>query len=134
MGHLRVFLLANRRLSAVLLAAALCIKALVPAGFMVAGGQPLTLTVSICADASGTGTTREIIIPAKADRAAGHGQAKGECAFGALAMGALGGADTVLLALALAFVLALGFAPHAAPDLPGTRHLRPPLRGPPLAA
>jgi len=133
MGGLRVFLHRHRTLAALLLALALCVKAIVPAGYMPGGGARF-ITVSICADASGGEVTRQIAIPARGDAAQDHARAKGECAFAGLAMAALGGADMALLAAALAFILALGFAEHAVPAPRDASRLRPPLRGPPLAA
>ncbi len=49
-------------------------------------------------------------------------------------MASLAGADALLLAAALAFILALGFAPATAPRPRRAVWLRPPLRGPPLTA
>ena len=45
----RAFLLHHRRFAALLVAAALCLKALVPAGYMVSS-EARVLTVQICAD------------------------------------------------------------------------------------
>lgn len=132
MRSLRAFSLAHRHLAALLLAAALAMKALVPAGYMVEGG-PRVLTVSICADSIGERVVHQVVIPAKGGGEAER-QAKGECAFSSLNAAALGGADLALLALALAFILALGFAPVTRPRPGGALRLRPPLRGPPAAA
>ena len=46
----------------------------------------------------------------------------------------LAGADAVLLAAALVFILTLGVAPAPPLRLARNPHLRPPLRGPPLLA
>jgi len=58
-------------------------------------------------------------------------KADGPCAFSALSMSAMGGADVALLAVALAFILLLGTA--FVPQFFAQRGLRwhPPLRGPP---
>lgn len=133
MGGMRIFAKTHRQLAALLLAAALCLKVLVPAGFMPVSDQRL-LTISICADTVGQHVTRQIAVPVKPDPASQHHAAKGDCAFTALSVGALGGTDAFLLAIALAFVLALGFVPVRIPELRGAARLRPPLRGPPLAA
>lgn len=122
-----------RGLAALLLACALAMKALVPAGYMAMPGAKL-LTISICADASGGAALRQIALPMKGEPApAGeaHGKAGITCAFAALAMASLGGADAPLLALALAFVLAAGLAGATAPPATAPVRLRPPLRGPP---
>lgn len=135
MHALRAFLRTNRRLALALVALALVIKALVPAGYMLGG--PLgdgarVLTVAICADASGGLTTKQITVPS--DGKSGHAKAEGTCAWGLLAMAALSGADVLLLALALAFILALGLAPSRPAPRPQRAYLRPPLRGPPAFA
>jgi hypothetical protein len=140
MGFVRAFFRDHRRFAALLVALALAMKALVPGGYMI-GQQGKVLTVTICADASGTGLTRQIVVPtseseSQSDRGKSgeHGKSDSPCPYAALGMAALGGADTVLLALALAFILALGFAPLR-PVRPERRaYLRPPLRGPPAQA
>jgi hypothetical protein len=133
-GIIRHFCRDHRNLAALLVALALCLKMLVPAGYMI-GGPSQTLTISICADAQGEHLTRQIAIPTKGEdgKRSAHGKAA-PCPYAALGMASLPGADTVLLALALAFIFALGFAP--APSVPPrrTEFLRPPLRGPPARA
>lgn len=134
MGNLRAFLHGHRMLAILLVAMALCVKALVPQGYMV-GGASKTFTVQLCLDGI-THKTVALTIPMDGkshDDGQSQGKDGGHCAFSSLTMGALGGADTPLLALALAFILALGFAPTT-PVLRGRPHfLRPPLRGPPAA-
>ena len=136
MQAFRAFLRVNRNLALGLVALALVIKALVPAGYMLSG--PLgdgahVLTIAICADASGGQLTKQIVVPSdgKSDE---HAKIQGTCAWGLLAMAALGGADVLLLALALAFILAIGVAPSRPTPLPREHRLRPPLRGPPAFA
>lgn len=53
------------------------------------------------------------------------------CAFSGLGMSAMGGADLGLLAIAIAYVLALGFGAIVAPSRAVAARLRPPLRAPP---
>jgi len=67
------------------------------------------------------------------DAGLGH-DGKGQCAFSPLAFAALGGADAPLLAIALAFILAFGFASTPPLRLARIAGLRPPLRGPPARA
>ena len=125
----------NRRLAALLVALALCMKALVPAGYMI-GASSKILTVQICADASGVDLTQSMAIPL--DRDAGqksdHGKEKATCAWSGLAKASNGSTDLALLALALAFILALGLLWQTPPPRTASRHIRPPLRGPPLPA
>jgi hypothetical protein len=135
MAPLRTLLLRHRAFALLLVAAALCIKAVVPAGLMV-GSERKVLTVEICADTLGTHLVRQIAVPigGRADGKIGAHQSDTTCPFGALAMASLGGADAALLAAALAFVMALGLAPRVAPLVSTPARLRPPLRGPPAYA
>jgi len=118
---LRALLLRHRRLAALLLAAALCLRTLVPAGYMPAAATQ-SVVVSIC---HGAGAA-EVTIPVKKSLSAAE-----RCAFADLQLPMLGAADPVLLALALAFILALWLAAPAPLLLRGRPHWRPPLRGPP---
>ncbi len=133
MTSLRAFFRAHRQLAILLVAVSLALKALVPAGYMI-GSQAKILTVEICADASGGTLTRQIVIPQDGKSAGGHaesGKSDSTCAFSALAMVSLSGADSAVLAIALLFILALGFAPAPTLLISRARQLRPPLRGPP---
>lgn len=126
----------HRRLAAILVAMALCMKALVPAGFMV-GATAKLITIEICADASGGNLTRQMAIPLKGGpggEQSGHGKSDAICAWTALANAAHSGTDALLLVLALAFILALGFLLQAAEPVRRSCHIRPPTRGPPLPA
>jgi hypothetical protein len=128
------FLREHGRLAAFVVALALCMKALVPAGFMV-GTTTKLITIEICADASGGKFTRQMAIPIKAGAAgeqSDHGNADATCAWSSLAQAAHSGADAELLVLALAFILALGFLQQAAEPVRRSCHIRPPSRGPPL--
>ncbi len=119
-----------------LLVCALMVKAAVPAGYML-GQHGAVLTVEICADASGSTLTRQIVVPSSHshdDGQVAHDKASGTCPYAALGFPALGGADALLLALALGFILALGLAPAQPAPLRRIPFLRPPLRGPPLHA
>ena len=135
MHALRTLLLKRRQLALVLVAVALCMKALLPTGYMISDSARV-LTITIC-----TGTTemvaKQIALPGKAHSGQqddAHGKGDAQCPFSSLSMAATGGADAPLLALALAFILALGFLP--APPLPLQRsfYFQPPLRGPPATA
>ena len=135
MFALRLLLRTHYRLAMLLVVAALLVKAVVPVGYMV-GQSSKTFTVKICADGSGEMQSRAITVPIKpgshdSQDAARSGKA---CAYSATSMAALGGADVLLLAIALLFILALGFAPIKPIQLQQTYHLRPPLRGPPALA
>ena len=129
----RAFLLSNRQLAALMIAAALCMKALIPAGYMI-GADSKLLTVQICADSLGHAVTKQIAIPQEGHAPGKQSQMDGTCAFTSLGHATLGGADPIQLAIALAFILALGFAPLVTPAPRPISHLRPPLRGPPALA
>ncbi|MDE2596059.1 MAG: hypothetical protein KGL44_04180 [Sphingomonadales bacterium] len=131
MDLFRTFLLRHRALAFCMVLAALCMKLLVPTGYMIGQGTQ-TLTVLMCNDASGTQAVRQMVIPFKDSSGdTGHAQGKGECPYASLAMASLTGADPALLTLALVYILALGFAPAAILPRARENRLRPPLRGPP---
>jgi hypothetical protein len=134
MTRFRALTRRHARLALGLVALALAMKALVPAGFMLSAAGDRFLTVTICADASGVAKQVRIAIPAKGEAGSDHSEAADKsqpCAFAGLGHAALGGADPVLLAAALAFILLIGFAPLRAPPTRDIPFLRPPLRGPP---
>ena len=136
MGTLRTFFRDHRNLALGLLLLTLCMKALVPGGFML-GSQGKMLTIEICGDASGVHQTKQISVPS--DGKSGHeqndqGKDGSACPYSALSMASLAGADVLLLATALAFIMALGFVPIATRHLVRASYIRPPLRGPPALA
>ena len=136
MQILRAFVDRYRLLAVVLVALALAIKAIVPAGYML-HQRGTVITVEICADASGAALKQQIVIPpAGGEGSASETPAKAfaTCPYAALSFAALAGADVVLLAAALAFILALGFAAASLPAPRRIAFLRPPLRGPPAFA
>ena len=134
MYSLRALTHSYARLTLVLVALALAVKALVPAGYMISPAGERFLTVTICADASGTPKQMQIAIPDKDETGGDHSEAADKtqpCAFSGLGHAGLGGADPLLLAATLAFILLVGFAPLRAPPARDIPFLRPPLRGPP---
>jgi hypothetical protein len=136
MTRLRALIQDHARLTLVLLALALAVKAVVPAGFMLSADEDRFLTVTICSDASGSPKQMQIAIPGKQDTDSDHpdtGAKATHCAFSGLGHSALGGADPLLLAAALAFILLIGLAPLPALPARDIPFLRPPLRGPPAS-
>jgi Protein of unknown function (DUF2946) len=129
MGTLRAIFREHYRLAALLVVLALVMKAAIPAGYML-GAQDKVLTVLICADASGEHQTRQITIPVsgKSDGQSKSGEA---CPYASLSGSLLDTGELPFIALALAFILLLGFAPVRIPGPAGQTYLRPPLRGPP---
>lgn len=133
MGSIRTLLGQRYRFAIVLVALALAAKALVPTGFMI-GTEATVLTVRICADAQGTSFARQIVVPQRShddDSGAAHGKAGTPCAWSALSLDATSGADAALLALALAFIVAVALWSATSAPPARTTYLRPPLRGPP---
>ena len=133
MTTLRSFLARHRWLAVWLAGAALMMKVLVPAGFMptVSSGAIL---VQLC---SGQGLqTAMLEIPGQSGDhdPADHTQAEMPCAFSGLSSPALAAADPVLLALAIAFILAMGFLDVSFVLPAASPFLRPPPIGPPTAA
>lgn len=136
MQPLRAWIGKHRRLALALLALAFCIKAVIPAGFMVSTAGGTVLTVTICSDTLSGIKQMQMVIPGK-DQGSGHSETakKGQhCAFAGLAEAAVGGVDALLLAIAFAVILVLGLAPVRRASFGPNSHLRPPLRGPPVAA
>lgn len=133
MHLLRSYFARHRTVATILIVAALCMKALIPAGYMPGKGDKV-LTVEICTASQGEHLTRQIVLPGdgkSGSEQGGHGKTDGSCAFSALSFASLSGADPGLLALVLLFILTLGFVPVNAPRPLRQSHLRPPLRGPP---
>ena len=127
----RRFILDRPRLAAALIALALAMKLLVPTGFMPVTG-PGQIMVLVCTEFGPKHVAIEVPgVPAKPDDGAKMDQ---PCAFAGLGLAWLPGADPVLLAGALAFILALGCVAAVVPRLERIPYLRPPLRGPPLIA
>ena len=163
MTALRRLSLDHRTLALWLALAVLAVKLLVPAGFMV-GTVDGRVALQICSGFGPVAATPMMhhampdhampdhlasdpgasdpgaSDPGASKHGAGHHggadhpAAEMPCPFAALAHGVAMPVDPVLLAVALAFVMALGFvaivraAPRSVP------FARPPLRGPPLAA
>lgn len=106
-------------------------KVVVPAGFMPVAG-PGQIMVLVCTQFGPQHVAIDVPgMPAKPGDGAKMDQ---PCAFAGLGLAWLPGADPVLLAAALGFILALSFAAVVVPRLARTPRLRPPLRGPPRIA
>lgn len=133
MGSLRTVIAGNRWLAALLLAAVLCLKAILPAGYMIASASHV-LTVTVCAESAGGQVVHQIVLPGKPQPLAPKGNAQDKCPQAPLGMAMLAGGDLLLVALAVAFAMAFGLAPLALPLLRRRTWLRPPPIGPPAAA
>lgn len=132
MTGLRASFVRHRWLCALLLAAALLVKAVMPAGFMPAVSNGVVL-VQLC---SGQGLqTVAMTLPGETGDHDhdGHGKADAPCAFAGLASPSLAAADALLLAVAIAFILATDFRRPSATVPRRGAYLRPPAIGPPAA-
>ncbi len=136
MNDLRAFTVERRTWAMMLVVITLLIRGLIPAGYMVAPSA-VTLSVKICSGFEDERSTIKIVVPRSGeehDRSGDHSQKNPPCAFSALSMASMAGADGLLLAQAVAFVLitnAILVASSVHRPLP---RLRPPLRGPPSFA
>ena len=133
MTPLRHYLRDRRHFALAIIMVALLMRLLLPTGFMpeVSAGK---ITIALC---TGHGqATIDIAVP----NGNGHHDpaqtAKHDmpCPFASGSTHGLAGADPTLLAIAIAFVLALSLRPVVVTRLAGAPYLRPPLRGPPLPA
>lgn len=125
----------HHRIATLLIVAALALKLIVPAGFMPIAARDGTITVLMC---TGTGpATIEMAIPGlppvRHDIPA-PAKADAPCAFAGLAMPIMAGADPLLLAAAIAFVMAMAIGAVTALPYRVPARLRPPLRAPPHPA
>ncbi len=139
MAGLRRLFLDHRTLAAWLIVCALAMKILVPAGFMpvVSGG---TVTIQICGGTAPSMPTMMAKATMMAEAMPGmtHHQDKGDhqsrempCAFSGLSAPSLAAVDPLLLAIAIAFIVAIGFRRTSTTPVAARAYLRPPLRGPP---
>ncbi|QCB44384.1 hypothetical protein E5673_11835 [Sphingomonas sp. PAMC26645] len=123
-------------MAAWVLACALVMKILVPAGFMpvVSGGR---VTIEIC---GGIAPAQKVMAPMMAMPMPGmahhpgksdHQEREMPCAFSGLTAPSLAAVDPVLLAIAIAFIVGLVFRVRTAVPITARAYLRPPLRGPP---
>lgn len=136
MTALRRFLSHHRWLALSIVAAALLLRVLVPAGYMMArtaGG----ITIELCSGLAAPGPAMPLsaaTMPGMhhgSEKPAGHARAEMPCAFATLAASSLAAADPLILTAAIAFVLAAVFRPGTARRVTRPLFLRPPLRGPP---
>lgn len=137
MRSLRNLIGDHRCLAIVVIALALCMKIMVPSGFMVGAG-PKSLSIMIC-DGRGLELMKQISLPQAGwqagpapEQPAQHGKASDACPYAALGMTGLSGAPAALLVVALAFMRMAGIRPAPRPQPARRSFLRPPLRAPPV--
>jgi hypothetical protein len=135
MGLIRQLLRDHRSLAMFVVALALCVKAIVPPGYMFGGATGgKTLTIQLCLGGIEHRSV-DVAIPASGKEDSGKSghdsMPDAHCPYTSLSMAADSSVDLPLLAVALAFIIATGFASLCL-VLPKTAdHVRPPLRGPP---
>jgi hypothetical protein len=133
MTLLRHYLRGRRHLAMAVIMLALLMRLLLPTGFMpdVSAGK---ITIALC---TGHGpAVVEMAMPSGGGHH-DHGQtAKHDmpCPFASGSTHGLAGVDPILLAIAIAFVMALCLRPVAVARIGDAPYLRPPLRGPPVVA
>lgn len=143
MTSIRSFWRAHGLAAALVVMAALVMRSVVPGGYMISQA-PSGAVISFCTgmpggmahDSQALAAARELEALVAKNNAA-HEPAKEAakvCPYAVLSLGALGGADPIQLAAAIAFVLALGFAVWPIPLLRRPSFLTPPLRAPPTPA
>ncbi|HUD29906.1 MAG TPA: hypothetical protein VMQ93_13620 [Novosphingobium sp.] len=131
MGTIRHFFRDRPALAALLLAAALCLKALVPTGYMPAAPDT-GLIVALCSGSMPAGSTMTIAIPKKGSHQ-DHGTTTADhpCAFAPLAAGMTGADLAPLLLAALAFVFVFAILRKPLATIAAPARIRPPGRAPP---
>jgi hypothetical protein len=115
-------------------ALALCVKAFVPAGYMV-DRNAMILTVVMCADSQANVVTREIIIPIKStndSQQSEHRKIDGHCAFTSLGFCPLEAVDAALLAAGLLISLILAYLVATKQHFSALSWLMPPAQAPPI--
>lgn len=132
MKGLRILFRRHATIALMIVGLALGVRALVPAGYMTMA-SPGGLTVALCSGVAGKTVT--IALPGHGGRQEhGKTQADSPCAFTALGQATGSAVDTILLAIAVAFIISVALRLADAPAIAGYVRMRPPLRGPPLEA
>lgn len=132
MGTIRLFFRDCPALAALLLAAALCVKALIPTGYMPAAADTGVI-VALCSGTMPVGSTVTVAIPMKdSHKDKGATTADHPCAFAPLAGDMTGTDFAPLLVAALAFVFVAAIVRPVLALRPAAAHIRPPSQAPPL--
>lgn len=127
-----------RSIVGLICAATLLLKIVVPAGYMIDAGHG-RIAITICAGTMPAPamavmtTTMPGMHGAMPDhgKSRDHGKPELPCAFAGLSAAALGAIDPVLLAVLIAFVMAIGTGAIVPPVPAAPAHLRPPSHAPP---
>lgn len=132
-GTIRHFIRRWPGIAALLLAVALCLKIVVPVGYMPApvGSE---LVVALCSGTAPAGTTVKIHIPGKGSQDDAPKSADHPCAFAPLGAAVLGSAPPLLALAALLFVFVAAILRRPLDLRPIDAQIRPPSQGPPRIA
>jgi hypothetical protein len=127
-------LLAQRYFAVLVCAAALLLKLLVPAGYMI-GSEHGRITIELCSGVAPKSTTMampgmhgDMLDHGKSKE---HGKAEMPCAFAGLSAASLGAIDPIQFITLIAFIMSVGLSPGVLLAIVRRSYLRPPLRGPP---
>lgn len=137
-------LFAQREFAVLICAAALLLKLLVPTGYMI-GSDHGRLAIMVCPGTTPAAMPKAMPMAVMASGhammadggvadhgdTAEHGRPELPCAFAGLSAAMTGAIDPVLLAVFIAFVMAVGLSGILLPAPFRPTYLRPPLRGPP---
>jgi hypothetical protein len=133
MHAIRAFFRRHATLAILIAVLALGVRVLMPNGYMAASG-PAGFTVTLCGGGEGQSISIALL-DGKHHGAPDKQQAADKpCAFSGLGFAAVPAIDPFLLALAIAFIMAIGTLPRRSFPRPAGLRLRPPLRGPPAIA
>lgn len=138
MGALRHLIRRHPGRAWALVALALLMKLVVPAGFMPTASAA-GFAIEICSGSalspalSATGPAAQALAAMAHKPGGEHAPARPDapCPYAALTLPGVGGVDALQLALALGVILAVGLRPVAGPAARRLAYLRPFLRGPP---
>lgn len=129
MHRLRQFFHDRPALAALLLAVALCLKIVLPAGYMPSASGS-DMVVALCSSASAAETVT-IRIPHKYGGDQSEGTAKHACAFSPLAAAVLDSIPPAIAIAALLFVFVAAIRWQPLVLRPAGERIRPPSQGPP---
>lgn len=129
-------LLRHPALAALVVAAALALRLLVPAGYMpvIDGGRVILAPCPGTAPAPSQARAHAHGGTAHAGHEAPPPAPDKGCAFADLALPAIGGADPIQIAALIAFLVATALVLQALPPRAPVRRLHPPAQGPPILA
>ncbi len=131
MDQIRLWIAQHRHAAATLLLLALALRALIPAGHMLAPGA-MTLSVTLCSGLDMPPAT--LTIPIERAPQPDADSAKADCQAGNAGHAWLPAADAALLLTAMSYILLLSLRPLPALALARPRFRLPHRRGPPITA